>query len=520
MQPLPRLGFLPIVAGDFTGEVRGEVFMTRTDFEASNASRVTNGGGVFKNPRNAVAGSLRKVGTQSRMTFAAYDILGVNEDSYSARLTAIEGLGLQTARSLINIDSTGDPASVIAAIESARPTLDFEIDGAVIKVDSEAKRTQIGVASHHPKWALAWKYTAEETRSVLRSIEVAIGRSGRVSFTGVIDPVSLSGVTVSKATLHNMDFITANRLGIGSDVLVSRANDVIPRVVGLDTVSNENVATWVAPTVCVQCGETFDQSEVNWRCLSPECSLSGWVAYYASRDCLDIEGLGSVVVDALIDTGLVTSPADLYDLTVNDLTELELAEGRVFGEKNAVKVHANIQASKTQPFNRVVTSLGVRKTGRTMGRRLATHFGNMETLTNATVEDLTAVEGIAVDKARHIKDGLQARADVIDRLAAAGVNMGSNASGASGVPNASGEGALTGMTVVITGAMSGALEGKSRNDMNELIENNGGKASGSVSAKTNLLVCGEPGSSKYVKAEALGVRIVTPEEFAVMVGLS
>ncbi len=501
---------LPVTCGSFTGEVRGEVFMTRTDFDASNVNRSAEGGDVFKNPRNAVAGSLRKVGTTSTMSFAAYDVFGVDEDSYAARLDFIETLGFQTARSLIPVDSTGDAQTVITEIEALRPTLDFEIDGAVIKVDSEKVRIRIGVASRHPKWALAWKYAAEETRSVLRGVDVAIGRSGRVSFTAVIDPVNLSGVTVGKATLHNMDFITANRLGIGSDVLVTRANDVIPRVVGLDTANNATVAPYVPQTTCVQCGEKFDCSQVNWRCLSPECSLVGWVTFFTSRDIMDISGLGETVVEALVNSELVGSPADLYNLTVNDLATLELAEGRLLGEKNAVKIHASIEDSKKQPLNRVISSLGIRMTGRSVGRWLASEFGTMDALRAATVTQIASIEKLGDIKAAFIVNGLVKHSSVIDQLVKAGVNM-----GAATITD-SGNLPLAGMTVVVTGAMTGELAELNRTQMQELIESKGGKASGSVSKATSLLVCGEVGSSKYVKAESLGVRIVTPEEFAGM----
>lgn len=506
---------LPVVAGDFTGEVRGEVFMTRSDFEVSNVNRVAEGGDVFKNPRNAVAGSLRKVGTKSKMSFAAYDAFGPSVDTYktySGRLDAIEAFGFATARQLVDVDSTDDPQTVIAAIETLRPTLDFDIDGAVVKVDDYAARDRIGVASRHPKWALAWKYAAEETRSILRDIEVTVGRTGRVAFTGVIDPVYVAGATVGKATLHNYHFIKSNRLGVGSEVLVTRANDVIPRIVGLDTPNNALVVKFEPPLNCPQCEEPFDTSEVNWRCHSPECSTVGWVSYFGSRDAMDIDGLGDTVVEALVGAGLVTNPADLYDLTIDDLATLELAEGRQFGTKNATKVFASIQASKNQPLNRVITGLGIRMTGRSVSRWLASEFGTMEALCAATVAQISAIEKMGATKAQAVVDGLKARADVIARLAAAGVNMGSEKADTGDLP-------LAGMTVVVTGAMTGPLASKSRNEMNELIEAKGGKASGSVSAKTSLLVCGEEGSSKFVKAQSLGVRIVTPEEFAAMIGL-
>jgi DNA ligase (NAD+) len=394
---------------------------------------------------------------------------------------------------------------VIALIETLRPTLDFDIDGAVVKVDSEMARDRIGVASRHPKWALAWKYAAEETRSVLRDIEVTVGRTGRVAFTAVIEPVDVAGATVGKATLHNADFIAANRLGIGSDVLVSRANDVIPRVVGLDTERNATVTPWTPPTDCPQCGEAFDISQANWRCHTAECSVVGWLTYFAGRDNLSIDGLGESIVEALVDADLVSSPADLYDLSVADLATLETCEGRQLGEKNAQKIYDSIQKSKTQPFNRVLAGLGIRLTGRSVSRWLAAEFHTMQALQAATVSQIAAIEKMGAVKAQAVVDGLTARTDVIERLADAGVNMGSEATEQGDLP-------LAGQTYVV----SGTVPGYTRTTVQERIETLGGKASSSVSNATAALVTSETETSKAKKAAELGIPVIDPTEFAQM----
>lgn len=501
------LGLPVVVEGGFDGTVRGEVFMTEADFEVSNVNRVADGSSApFVNPRNAVAGSLRKAGTVSQMSFAAYDAFGPDIDlpTHTARMATLETLGFTTARSLVSIDSTDDAQTVIAAIESARPTLGFPIDGAVIKADLIADRDRLGAQSRHPRWALAWKYAAEEVHSILRGIDIAVGRTGRVSFTAVIDPVFVAGATVGKATLHNVDFITANRLGIGSDVLVSRANDVIPRVVGLDTAHNKTVTTWTAPADCPQCGQPFDTSEVMWRCYSPECSIVGAVTYFASRDAMDIDGLGETVAEALVNAELVTTIADLYDLTVADLTSLELTDGRLFGAKNAQKVYDGIQKSKTQPFNRVLTGLNIRMTGRSVSRWLASEFHTMTALRAATVAQVATIEKMGPTKAEFVVEGIKARADIIDRLAAAGVNMGSEPTAAAAdLP-------LAGKTYVV----SGSVPGYTRTTVQERIEALGGKASGSVSKATTALVTSETDTSKAKKAAELGITVIDPAEFA------
>lgn len=500
-------------------EVRGEVFMTDDDFVTASANRVAAGKKAFVNPRNATAGTLRNTDQtyEAPMTFAAYEASGPaveDQVTHTGQMAVLTGLGIRTAAILVpGVDSTSDPQKLIEVIGSLRDTLGFPIDGAVVKVEDLALRDKLGVVSRAPKWAVAWKYPADAAQSVLRDIEVTIGRTGRMALTAVIDPVFVSGATVSRATLHNVDFVTSQGLGIGSKVAVVRANDVIPRVTALLGEQDDSVEPWVAPDSCPNCGEEWDRAQVLWRCHSAACSTVAGLTYWASRDCLDIERLGDAICEALVEAGLVQDVADLYQLTVKDFADLAVG-GRVVGESHAREIVAGLERSKSQSFNRVVTGLGIRLTGRSVGRWLAARFHTMDALMAASVDEIAEIEKLGAIKAAAIREGLDRLRPVIDRLREAGLNMGQEPDG-----DTENSRPLEGLTVVVTGAMTGPLAAYSRNEMNELIERFGGTASGSVSKKTALLVCGEPGSSKYVKAESLGVKIVTPEEFAALVGM-
>lgn len=504
-------------------EVRGEIFMTNSDFEVASRNRVQAGKPAFVNPRNATAGTLRneELSYEAPLSFAAYDASGQFLDeveTHSRRMEIVSSLGVQIAGNLIReVDPHSVPWDAIAVIGEIRDTLEFPIDGAVVKCESLSQRERLGAASRQPRWAIAWKYPPAEAESVLRDIEVTIGRTGRMALTAVIDPVYVSGATVSRATLHNVDFVTTQGLGIGSRVVVIRAGDVIPRVTAAAK-NDPEVEIWVAPECCLQCSEPWDKSSVLWRCHSAQCSAAAALAYWASRDCLDIERLGEAVCDALVANGLAQDVADLYSLTLEDLSNLPIGSTplggvRVLGVANAEEIIAGLERSKSQSFNRVITGLGIRMTGRSVGRWLAQHFKSMTALRAATVADIAAIEGMGEAKAQSVVDGLHRLASTIDRLEAAGIAMEIVANQEDGRP-------LDGLTVVVTGAMSGPLAGLSRNEMNEVIDRSGGKASGSVSQKTSLLVCGEEGSTKYLKAQALGVRIVSPEQFAEMIGFS
>lgn len=503
-------------------EVRGEVYMSDQDFLTASANRVAAGKAAFVNPRNATAGTLRNADLTytAPLSFAAYDADGSVLDgveTHTERMDAVLDLGIVTAASLLpDLGAGDDPAELIAEIGARRETLGFPIDGAVVKADRYQDRDRLGASSRTPVWAVAFKYPAAEGRSVLRDIEVAVGRTGRISYTAIIDPVFVAGATVSRASLHNADWITAQGLGIGSSVAVVRAGDVIPRVTALIGEQDSDVVAYVPSRDCPQCGEPLDTSSLLWRCHTPSCSVVGRIAYAASRDVWDIDGLGEEVATALVESGLVSDIADLFDLTVDAVADVAIgrtssgAERRI-GEATAARIVAGIDQARHAPLARTITALGIRMTGRSVGRWLASEFKSMQALRAASVAQVASIEKLGEVKATSIVNGLAAMGPVIDRLAAAGLPMQVEASSGDDAP-------LAGMTVVVTGAMTGPLAGVSRNEMNELIDAAGGKSSGSVSARTSLLVCGEPGSSKYVKAVELGVRIVTPEEFASMVG--
>jgi DNA ligase (NAD+) len=530
---------LPADVGDseFTGEVRGEVYMTSADFDASNEARMAAGKPAFANERNATAGSLRRGDPEYavHMSFAAYgaDLPDRPAGDHAALMAELDQVGFRSAQSLMPgydparpeaLTETG-PAGVqrrIAALQDARDGLGFPIDGAVVSVNRLGRRDELGIGSRTPRWALAYKYPAEEVTSVLRDVEVTIGRTGRLSLTARIDPVEVGGVTITKATLHNVSWMEAENLGVGSRVSVKRAGDVIPRVTSaLGGTDTSTVTPWRAPDVCPQCGEPWDKSTLLWRCRGG-CGAAPAVSFAMSRDVLDVDGGGDVFANAAVNAGIVNDVADLYSLTVPQVAALTGEDGRQIGERNAVKIVDGIQRAKGQSVARHLTSLNIRTLGRTLGRRLASHFGTLDAVRNASLEDLEQVDGVGSEKARFIYDGMRAKSTVIDRLVAAGINTGTapaaSAAGPAGAaaPSAS-DVPLTGKTVVVTGAMTGALSALRRNDMNELIEAKGGKSSGSVSANTSLLVCGEPGSSKFAKAQQLGIPIMTPEEFAALI---
>lgn len=493
-------------------EVRGEVFMTDADFTTASANRVAAGKAPFVNPRNATAGTLRNadLAYHAPMTFAAYDASGPAVEqlpTHTERMAHVATLGIGTAINLIaDLDPTDSPATVITAIGERRAALGFPIDGAVVKVNDLAARERIGVISRSPKWALAWKYPADQVPSVLRRIEVTIGKTGRLALTGHIDPVFVAGATVSKASLHNVDWLLATGMGVGSKVAVSRANDVIPYLAALD---NSTATPWVPPASCPQCGGDWNKDTLLWRCTSPECSLVGWIVYALSRDVLDVDGASEAIASALVEAGLVNDVADLYALTAAQLETLQLGEGRTLGAKMAAKIAAGIAAAKAQPLNRHITSLAILGTGRTMSRRLAAHFGSLEALRTASKEQLAEVDGVGTEKAEMIYTGLRTRSDIIDRLIAAGITTTTEAAAAA----VNGDGTslpLAGKTYVI----SGTIPGYSRNEAHERIEALGGKASSSVSKTTTALITSETDTSKAKKAADLGIPVIDPAEFA------
>lgn len=504
-------------------EVRGEVFMTEKDFEVSNVNRVASGKPAFVNPRNATAGALRKIDAEykNQMSFASYGCSGTffdGQDSYVARMETLVSLGFITAISLTKDILSSQPVKTskevekdITALGSKRGTLGFPIDGAVIKVDSISERNHLGNIASTPRWAVAFKYPADTATTVLKDIEIAVGRTGHMSLRAVLEPVFVGGTTITYATLHNTKFVEDADFRLGDTVFVYRAGDVIPRVNAVD-LSKRPAKTikWKAPETCPNCGQEWDKSQQVWRCTNSDCSLVGSLVYWCSRDAMDIDRVGDAVCEALVETGLVNDIADLYDLTLDQWASLPMGDTasgavRLLGKSNATEIMAGLEKSKSQPFNRVVTGLGIRKTGRTVGRWLAKSFKSMEALRSATVEDISEIDKMGTIKATFVVEGLKELDSVIDRLAKHGITMSSEVSASSNI--------LAGKVYVV----SGSVPGYTRTTISERIEALGGTASSSVSAKTTALITSETDTSKAKKAAELGIPVIDPTAFAALI---
>jgi len=496
-------------------EMRGELVMSVEDFAVSNANRIAAGKTGFANPRNAAAGSLRaeSLDYDVQLTFVTYEHDG--------------DIPVQAASSFIYADSlpgaetipADAPLMMIEAIEAfgaLRGEYPYPTDGAVLKVTAPATRLTLGTGTRAPKWAVAYKYEAQTGETVIRDILVEVGRTGNLSFTAVFDPVLVDGSTISRASLHNTSLIAEKDIRIGSKAIVYKANDIIPQV--LSVTNGEDTTPWVAPTEDAD-GFPYVHRGKFLTSTNPADSVGALIRYAASRDVLDIDGLGSEIADALVTEAGVVDLSDLFSLSLAELTELELGATstggvRRLGAKNAKKLIDGIEEARYQPLNRVITALGIRLTGRTFGRRLAVHFLSLDALIAATADDLLAVEGVGPERAAVIHAGIQKNRRIIEALRDLGMTSEMEEGESAGAA------ALAGMSVVVTGSTKGTkLEAFGRNEMNELIERHGGRSSGSVSKNTSLLVAGDGAGSKLAKAQELGIETITPDEFAVRLGL-
>ncbi|KOG41727.1 DNA ligase [Streptomyces resistomycificus] len=526
-----------------TVEVRGEILMTTLQFEHANEVRTAHGGQPFANPRNAAAGTLRarERAYTVPMTFFGYGLLPMPDTGtdLAARLGELPHSELMARAAAYGVNTTattavpgttaGTPEEVMARVQeiaALRAELPFGIDGIVIKADLAADQRAAGSGSRAPRWAIAYKLPAVEKITRLLEVEWNVGRTGIIAPRAVLEPVEIDGSTITYATLHNPADITRRDLRLGDHVMVHRAGDVIPRVEApvahLRTGEEQPIAF---PEACPRCGSGIDTGEQRWRCENGRnCHLVAALSYAAGRDQLDMEGLGHTRVVQLVEAGLVADLADLFALTRDQLLGLER-----MGETSTDNLLAALAAAKDQPLSRVLCALGIRGTGRSMSRRIARYFATMDAIRAADAEAMQRVEGIGTEKAPSIVAEVAELAPLIDRLAAAGVNMtepGATPPSPATQDTADGDGPaaadaadlpLSGMTVVVTGAMTGVLEKLSRNQMNELVERAGGRSSSSVSRKTSLVVAGEGAGSKRAKAETLGIRLATPDEFATLV---
>ena len=493
--------------------VRGEVFMPKKSFEKLNEMQEAEGKPLFANPRNAAAGSLRqldpKIAARRGLDIFIFNIQlaeGVEFVTHAQTLDYLKELKFKVIphQKLSTVEEIDE---YVLSINENRDKLPCDIDGAVIKVNDLAQRERLGATAKFPRWAAAYKYPPEIKETVVEDIVIQVGRTGVLTPKAVVRPVRLAGTTVTNATLHNQDFITERDIRIGDTVHIRKAGEIIPEI--LDVVVGkrpEGTVPYHLPGTCPVCGAKVERDEDGafLRCTGAECSaqLSRNIAHFVSRDAMDIEGLGSSIVESLIEKGLIKSPADIYYLTLEEMKSLWQK-----GSKAAEKLLTAIEASKDQDVSRLIYALGIRQVGAKAGKVLASHFGNLDALMNATLEELTAVPDVGEITARNIADWFrqpQSR-HLVERLREAGVNFESK--------RAVADTRFAGKTFVLTGALSKFT----RDEATEKIELFGGKASGSVSKKTSFVVVGENAGSKERKARELGIPILTEDEFLEMI---
>ena len=493
-------------------EVRGEVYMPHEAFQKLCAEQELQGAAPFKNPRNAAAGSLRQKDAKitgkrglSIFVFNVQQIRGKTLTKHSESLDYLKSLGLPVSPRYHVVHDIEAAIAEIEQIGQNRAKLDFDMDGAVIKVNDFAQRDLMGSTNKFPRWAIAFKYPPEVKETTLRGIEVAVGRTGVLTPTACFDPVFLAGTTVARATLHNEDFIRQFGLRIGDTIQVRKAGDIIPEVIGV-THHAEDAEPYEMPKVCPSCGAPVVhlEDEAALRCVNPECPAQSLrnIIHFASRDAMDIDGLGTAVATQLVEKGMVHSAADIYTLTREQLLTLDK-----FKEKSADNLLNAIEASKQNNLDKLLFGFGIRNIGDKAAALLAEHFGTLQAIREATAEQISEIDGFGGVMAQSVVEffAKEGTTDLVHRLADAGLNMQWK-----GEPKGD---KLAGKTLVVTGT----LETLSRNEAEALIVKNGGKASGSVSKKTAYVVAGTAAGSKLTKAQALGVPVLTEQEFLDMI---
>lgn len=489
--------------------VRGEVYMPKTVFEQLNEQRDKLGETPFANPRNAAAGSLRqldpKIAASRRLDIAVFNVQlieGVEFASHTESLDYLQQKGFKMIPRVL-CETVEQVEEQIAAIGEGREQYPFDIDGAVVKVNHLAQRTRLGSTAKFPRWAAAYKYPPEVKPSKLIDIVVQVGRTGVLTPKAVLEPVRLAGTTVTNATLHNQDFITEKDIRIGDTVLVRKAGEIIPEVLSVVQEKRpEGTVPYHLPDHCPVCGAKVEREEdgAHMRCTGTECpaQLLRFIAHFASRDAMDIDGLGIAVVENLVNAGLVQSPSDLYFLDSEKVAALER-----MGKRSAQKLLSAIEKSKENDLSKLIFAFGIRQVGQKAGKILAAHFKTLEALQNATEEELCQVNDVGAITAKSIADWMAnpQSQHLIARLKEAGVNM--------TAAEQSSDQRFVGKTFVLTGS----LEKFTRDEATAMIEQRGGKASSSVSKKTTYLVAGEAAGSKLRKAQELGIPVLTEDEF-------
>ena len=490
-------------------EVRGEVYMPKKSFERVVDRQIINGEKPFKNPRNAAAGSLRQKDssvTASRgldiFVFNIQQIEGVELSSHKESLDFIKKLGFNTIPTYKKVDNIEDAIAEIDRIGEARGSLEYDIDGAVIKVDDFSQRDILGSTAKYPKWAIAFKYPPEEKQTKLLDIEIAVGRTGVLTPTAILESVHLAGTTVSRATLHNQDFINEKGIAIG-DVTVRKAGDIIPEVLCVNEHNSNSVFKF--PDVCPSCGEKVyrDEDEAAIRCINPECpaQLLRNLIHFCSRDAMDIEGLGPAIIETFVNEGMIAKTYDIYNLDFNKILSLE-----GFKETSANNIINSVNNSKNNDLSKLIFALGIRHIGAKAGKLLADYFKDIDLVMNASVDDILQIDGFGKIMAESVVEFFSSDStkELIAKLKEAGVNMKST--------NVVEDTRFSGMTFVLTGT----LPTLKRAEASKIIESFGGKTSSSVSKKTTYVLAGEEAGSKLDKANKLGVQI-SEEEFKEMI---
>ena len=492
--------------------VRGEVFMPKSVFAKLNEAREEAGESVFANPRNAAAGSLRqldpKIAAKRRLDILIFNLQlceGRDFATHSETLDYLRSLKFKVIPYTL-CTGQGEIDAQIAAVDEHRGTLSYDIDGAVVKLNDLSARQKLGSTAKFPRWAAAYKYPPEIKETVLREIVVQVGRTGVLTPKAVVDPVRLAGTTVTNATLHNQDFITEKDIRIGDTVRIRKAGEIIPEILGVVPEKRPaDAVPYLLPTCCPVCGAPVERDEdgAATRCTGAECpaQLSRNIAHFVSRDAMDIDGLGDAIVEQLIQSGHIQSPADLYFLTLEQLSSLWKK-----GDKAPKKLLASIEASKENDLSRLIYALGIRQVGAKAGKVLAQAFGTLDALMEADEERLTQVPDVGAITARSIVSWFRSGQSrhMVERLRQAGVNFVSKVEIT--------DRRFEGKTFVLTGALSRFT----REEAEEKIELYGGKASGSVSKKTSYVVAGEAAGSKLRKANELGIPVLNEEEFLEM----
>ena len=489
--------------------VRGEVYMPKKVFHALNEERERRGEALFANPWNAAAGSLRqldpRVAASRRLDIAVFNVQWAEGETFRTHVETLKYLKQKGFKVIPHYSCRGVEEAIgqVAAIGEGREDFPFDIDGAVIKVNDLAQRELLGSTAKFPRWAAAYKYPPEVKPSRVLDIVIQVGRTGVLTPRAVLEPVRLAGTTVTSATLHNQDFIAEKDVRIGDTVLVRKAGEIIPEVLSVEMEKRpEGAEPYRFPQSCPVCGAPVEREEdgAHIRCTGAECpaQLLRNLAHFASRDAMDIDGLGIAVVENLVSAGLVKTPGDLYFLDAGKVAELDR-----MGKRSAQKLLEAIERSKSQDLSRLLFAFGIRQVGQKAGKVLAARFRTLEALQSATLEELTGVDDIGAVTAQSLLDWFASPQSqhLIARLREAGVNMEAEEQG--------GDQRFAGMTFVLTGS----LERFTRDEASKMIEDRGGKAASSVSKKTSYVVAGAAAGSKLRKAQELGVPVLTEEEF-------